>query len=194
MADLAMPEQIGHDRVVHKIGEGGMGIVYAAHDQRLERRVALKVIRDLPNDESARNRFWREARAAARVNHPGICQLFEIGEDGQTLFLAMELLEGESLADRIARGALPFSDAVSIANEILAALGALHGQEILHRDLKPSNIFITSYGVKLLDFGLATATRSFAVDGDDEVTSQLTQRGVIMGTPRYMSPEQLRGS
>jgi serine/threonine protein kinase/tetratricopeptide (TPR) repeat protein len=194
MADVTVPEQIGHYRVVRKIGEGGMGVVFAAHDQRLDRRVALKVIRDAPEDESARTRFWREARAAARVNHPKICQLYEIGEDRQTLFLAMELLEGESLADRIARGRLHLSDAVSIAIEILAALEALHSERIVHRDLKPSNVFITSHGVKLLDFGLATAITSLGAQAGDDVTQQLTQRGVIMGTPRYMAPEQMRGS
>jgi eukaryotic-like serine/threonine-protein kinase len=194
MADVTVPEQIGHYRIVRKIGEGGMGVVFAAHDPRLDRRVALKVIRDAPEDESARTRFWREARAAARVNHPKICQLYEIGEDRQTLFLAMELLEGESLADRIARGPLHLSDAVSIAIEILAALDALHSNQLVHRDLKPSNVFITSHGVKVLDFGLATVATSFTAEGCDDVTHQLTERNVIMGTPRYMAPEQLRGA
>jgi len=194
MADTTVPEQIGHYQVVRKIGEGGMGVVYAAHDQRLDRRVALKVIRDVPDDESARNRFWREARAAARVNHPNICQLYEIGEDRDSLFLVMELLDGESLADRIARGPVPLSDALPIATEMLAALAALHAERIVHRDLKPSNVFITSHGVKLLDFGLATAAISSAAEGSEDVTQPLTQRGVIMGTPRYMAPEQLRGS
>jgi len=193
MADMTVPDQIGHYQVVRKIGEGGMGIVYAAHDRRLDRRVALKVIRDVPEDESARNRFWREARAAARVNHPNICQLYEIGEDGEVLFLVMELLEGESLADRIGRGPISLPEALPIAIEMLAALEALHAERIVHRDLKPSNVFITSHGVKLLDFGLATAAMSSIADGSDDLTRQATQRNVIVGTPRYMSPEQIRG-
>jgi eukaryotic-like serine/threonine-protein kinase len=106
----------------------------------------------------------------------------------------MELLDGESLADRIARGPLSLPDTVSIAIEILAALEALHSERIVHRDLKPSNVFITSHGVKLLDFGLATAITSLGAEAGDDVTQQLTQRGVIIGTPRYMAPEQMRGS
>ena len=128
------------------------------------------------------------------MNHPKICQLYEIGEDHHTLFLAMELLDGESLADRIARGPLSLPDTVSIAIDILAALEALHSERIVHRDLKPSNVFITSHGVKLLDFGLATAITSLGAEAGDDVTQQLTQRGVITGTPRYMAPEQMRGS
>jgi TolB-like protein len=194
MAEPTLPEQIGHYRVVRKIGEGGMGIVYAAHDQRLDRRVAVKVIRDVSADEAARTRFWREARAAARVNHPKICQLYEIGEDRGTLFLAMELLDGESLAQRLARGPLAPPDSIAIAIEVLNALEALHRERIVHRDLKPSNVFITAHGVKLLDFGLAIADTTASSSGGEEPTQQLTQRSVIMGTPRYMSPEQARGS
>ena len=170
-----------------------MGIVYAAQDERLDRLVALKVISDAPDDELARKRFWREARAAARVNHPNICQLYEIGEHRETLFIAMELLHGESLADCIARGPVPFSEAVRIGLDMLAALEALHAQGIVHRDLKPSNVFLATHAVKLLDFGLAKATDQPLANAVDETTGQLTQPGVIMGTPRYMSPEQVRG-
>ncbi len=170
-----------------------MGIVYAAQDERLDRLVALKVISDAPDDELARKRFWREARAAARVNHPNICQLYEIGEHRETLFIAMELLHGESLADCIARGPVPFSEAVQIGLDMLAALEALHAQGIVHRDLKPSNVFLATHAVKLLDFGLAKATDQPLANAVDETTGQLTQPGVIMGTPRYMSPEQVRG-
>jgi eukaryotic-like serine/threonine-protein kinase len=132
-----------------------MGVVYAARDERLERDVALKTMSSLARDETARQRFWREARAAASVNHPNVCQIHEIGEDAGTLFIAMELLEGESLADRLRSGPLRLSDAVPISLGMLAALAALHGRGLVHRDLKPSNVFLTPHGVKLLDFGLA---------------------------------------
>ena len=140
-----------------------MGVVYAARDERLERIVALKTMsmRDGSTtsspggDETARKRFWREARAAASVNHPNVCQIYEIGEDDGQLFIAMELLEGEALADRLRRGPLSVSEAVPVALGMLAALSALHARGIVHRDLKPSNVFLTPHGVKLLDFGLA---------------------------------------
>ena len=129
-----------------------MGVVYAARDERLERVVAVKTMTSPASDER-RKRFWREARAAASINHPNICQIHEIGEDAGTLFIAMELLEGESLADRLRRGPLSVADALPIALGILAALSALHGRGLVHRDLKPSNVFLTPHGVKLLDFG-----------------------------------------
>jgi serine/threonine protein kinase len=120
------------------------------------------------------------------VNHPNICQIHDVGEDSGTLFIAMELLEGESLADRLRRGALAVTDAVPIALEMLAALSALHRRGIVHRDVKPSNVFLTPHGVKLLDFGLA---RGEAVAPGS--ASDLTRTGVAIGTPRYMAPEQL---
>ena len=150
-----MPARIGHYAIERKLGEGGMGVVYAARDERLERTVALKTMSSLRDDETARKRFWREARAAASVNHPNICQIYEIGEDAGELFIAMELLEGEALAERLRRGPLSVSEAVPIGLGILAALSALHARGIVHRDLKPSNVFLTPHGVKLLDFGLA---------------------------------------
>src|SRR5262245_5563927 len=117
------PARIGHYRIEQKIGEGGMGVVYAARDERLQRSVALKLMSALVGgDDTARQRFWREARAAASVNHPNICQIYEIGDDGGTLFIAMELLEGESLAGRLESGALPLSEAMPIALGMLAAL------------------------------------------------------------------------
>ena len=166
-----------------------MGVVYAAQDERLQRTVAIKILRSLQQDEAARQRFWREARAAASVNHPNVCQIHDVGEDSGTLFLAMELLEGESLAERLARGPLPVGDAVPIALQILAALAALHGRGLVHRDLKPANVFLTPHGVKLLDFGLARPELESAVAS----AGSLTRSGVIMGTPRYMAPEQALG-
>jgi serine/threonine protein kinase/tetratricopeptide (TPR) repeat protein len=188
-----MQEKIGRYRIVKKLGEGGMGVVYAAHDEDLDRSIALKLIRQDSQDEQACKRFRREAKAAASVNHPNVCQLFEIGEDPSgALFLAMELLEGEPLAERIRRGAIPLAEAVPIALGILSALTALHGREIVHRDLKPTNVFLTPHGVKLLDFGLARPIKPMEGAGD-QTHSQVTQAGFIVGTPRYMAPEQLQG-
>src|SRR6188474_3127793 len=149
-----VPTRIGHYAIARKLGEGGMGVVYAARDERLERVVAVKTMTSPANDETARKRFWREARAAASINHPNICQIHEIGEDAGTLFIAMELLDGESLADRLRRGPMSVPDALPIALGMLAALSALHSRSLVHRDLKPSNVFLTPHGVKLLDFGL----------------------------------------
>ncbi len=151
-----VPSRIGHYAIERKLGEGGMGVVYAARDERLERTVALKTMSSLAADETARQRFWREARAAASVNHPNVCQIYEIGEDDGELFIAMELLEGEALADAPASAApLTAAEALPIGLGVLAALAALHARGIVHRDLKPSNVFLTPHGVKLLDFGLA---------------------------------------
>ena len=186
---LEVPNRIGHYAIAHKLGEGGMGIVYAARDERLERRVALKTMSSLSKDESARQRFWREARSAASVNHPNICQIYEIGEEGGELFIAMELLEGEALSERLQRGALSPADAVPIGLQILTALAALHSRGIVHRDLKPSNVFLTAHGVKLLDFGLARPEVELSVTGAVEIT----RAGNLMGTPRYMAPEQITG-
>src|SRR5687767_648538 len=145
-----LPSRIGHYAIVRKLGEGGMGVVYAARDEKLERTVALKLLSSPSDGETARQRFWREARAAASVNHPNVCHIHEIGEDHGTLFIAMELLEGESLADRLRGGALHVTDAVGIAHGMLAALAALHDRGLVHRDVKPSNVFLTPHGVKLL--------------------------------------------
>lgn len=189
MPDAPAPERIGRYRIDRKIGEGGMGIVYAAHDERLDRRVALKMIRG-DGDETSRKRLWREARAAAGVSHPRICQLFEVEESDDGLFMSMELLEGEPLTARLDRGAIPPADAATIALETLEALEALHARGFVHRDLKPSNIFLTAHGVKLLDFGLA---RPAADATSTDTATKLTQAGAVAGTPHYMAPEQVRG-
>lgn len=167
-----------------------MGVVYAAHDERLGRPVAIKMLKAATEDPAARERLDREARSAASINHPAICQLYEIGEDGGDLFLAMELLEGESLATRLARGPLPLGDAVRTALGILHGIEALQRHGLVHRDLKPSNIFLTPHGVKLLDFGLATSAGSAHVA---ETLTRLTLPGTIVGTPQYAAPEQLQG-
>lgn len=185
-----LPAQIGAFRVIGLLGEGGMGVVYDAIDTRLGRAVALKTIRPDAFDPSrAQDRFWREARLAASVNHPNICQIYEVGEADRQLFLAMERLEGESLAIQVARGPLALADAVRIVLEILAGLQTLHARGIVHRDLKPANVFLTRQGVKLLDFGLARA----ANDELAETQLSLTVPGMVVGTPKYMAPEQIQG-
>ncbi len=180
------PETIGGYRITGKLGEGGMGVVYEAVDERLRRKVAIKTIRDIAADPTQRDRLWREARMAAGINHPGICQVYEIGEAEGELFIAMEYLDGEALADHIARGSIPLSKALAYTQEMLAALGAMHSRGIVHRDLKPTNIFLTEHGVKLLDFGLARP--ELAAQGEQDL--QITQTGAIVGTPYYMAPEQ----
>ena len=186
------PQRIGPYEILKKLGEGGMGVVYHAQDTRLNRPVALKLIRDASTDENLRKRFLREAQSAACVNHPGICRLYDIGEAEGRPFLVMELLEGESLAGRLARGPMQLAEAVQIALEILSALAAMHRCSILHRDLKPSNVFLSTQGVKLLDFGLA---KPMAPEHDSNMPTQteLTRDGMIAATPRYASPEQITG-
>jgi eukaryotic-like serine/threonine-protein kinase len=183
----ALPARVGHYAITRKLGEGGMGVVYAAQDERLERTVALKTMSAVANDEAARNRLWREARAAASVNHPNICQIYEIVEDEGELFIAMELLEGESLAERLRWGPLSAFETVGVGLGVLAALSALHARGIVHRDLKPTNVFLTPHGVKLLDFGLAGPELSLSA------AETITRTGMVVGTPRYMAPEQVRG-
>jgi serine/threonine protein kinase len=188
---MAAVDRIGRYRVTRLLGEGGMGRVYAAHDDRLDRTVAIKVIRsELVADKDARERFGREARAAARVAHPHICALYEFDESDGQPFLVMELLEGESLAACLKRGPLDLARTLAIAGPMLEALAALHRRGLVHGDLKPGNVFLSDTGVKLLDFGLA---RPFA-DGDTRTrTLSETGQGVLRGTPQYMAPEQLLG-
>jgi len=192
---MRMREMIGHYRIRRKIGEGGMGVVYEGWDECLERAVAIKAIREANESKDARSRLWREARSLARVNHPGVCQVFDVIEDGEALVLILELLEGQSLAERLARGTITTSEAVGIERQILEALQALHDLGIVHRDLKPSNAFLTRHGVKLLDFGLARSSDSAtAADMDQAITATIvTAAGVIVGTPQYMAPEQASG-
>jgi eukaryotic-like serine/threonine-protein kinase len=184
-----LPERIDHYRIVRKLGEGGMGVVYAAEDERLERSVALKMVRPAPGIDKANDRFWREARAAARVSHPNICQIYEVGERNGDLYLAMELLSGESLADVIARGQVPVAEALRTTVQILSALEAIHASGLVHRDLKPSNIFMTTVGPKILDFGLARNDASELERSETVVTAP----GMLIGTPEYVAPERFQG-
>lgn len=177
-SELKLPHSIGRYTLTRRLGRGGMGVVYAARDERLDRQVAVKMIAGL-SDDSAVKRFWREARAAASVSHPNVCQIYEVDESPDGIYLAMELLEGEPLDARLARGSCSAADAVKIALEMLAALAALHERGIVHRDIKPSNVFLTAHGVKLLDFGLARpiTEQTLRIDAPTRDGAPITSRG-----------------
>jgi serine/threonine protein kinase/tetratricopeptide (TPR) repeat protein len=181
---------VGHYRIDRQLGEGGMGVVYEAFDQRLNRSVALKMLRTSATDSQSRQRLWREARAAASISHPNICQIYDVGEAEGELYLTMELLEGEALATRLARGPLSLPEACATTLAALAALDVIHRRGLVHRDFKPSNVFLTPHGVKLLDFGLAlSAATETAATGVERITLP----GTVFGTPHYIAPEQIRG-
>lgn len=179
----------GRYHVGTSLGEGGMGRVYEATDQQLGRRVAIKVIRQELTDAATRERFMREARAAAALSHPNACRLYEVSEHEGQPFIVMELLEGESLSARLSRGFLTIEEASGVILPLMSALSALHQAGLVHRDLKPSNVFLTPEGVKLLDFGLARNAQS----GTALTAPTLTAHGAVTGTLRYMAPEQITG-
>ncbi len=189
---------LSHYRVLEKLGEGGMGVVYRAMDLKLERPVALKVMpAEKAGDADRRRRFLQEARAASALRHPGIVSVYEIDEAEGVHFIAMELIEGRSLSDVIGRKGLPVGEAVRLARQVADALACAHASGIVHRDLKPANVVVTAEGeAKLLDFGLAKLTGSelSAAEGDDLPTlAARTAEGTIVGTVAYMSPEQAEG-
>ncbi|HEY3204697.1 MAG TPA: protein kinase [Thermoanaerobaculia bacterium] len=194
---LSAGSRLGPYEILAPLGAGGMGEVYRARDTRLERTVAVKV---LPQHMSAspevRQRFEREAKTISQLSHPHICALYDVGREGETEYLVMELLEGETLSERLAKGPLPLEQTLRYGVEVADALDKAHRQGIVHRDLKPGNVMLTKSGVKLLDFGLAKAMTPAAPQASLTAlpTQQgLTQEGTILGTFQYMAPEQLEG-
>ena len=188
-------EAVGHYRIVEKIGEGGMGVVYRAHDTRLNRAVAIKVLRpEVAATAERQARFQREAHVLAALNHSNIAAIHGLEEHDGVFFLVMELVDGETLAHRVARGAVPTRDAIDIARQIARAMEEAHEKGIVHRDLKPANVKVKPDGtIKVLDFGLAKAMADDE-SGDDSTTADArTREGAILGTAAYMSPEQSRG-
>ncbi len=188
-------QQIGYYRLLTSLGAGGMGEVYLAEDTRLNRKVAIKfLLVNSTTDEQARKRLLREAQATARLEHPNICAVYEAGEHAGASFIAMQYVEGETLASRMARTPLGLTEILDIAIQIADALSEAHAHSIIHRDMKPQNVIINTRGqVKVLDFGLAKMTQEQQVSDDDETRSMLTMPGLLIGTAPYMSPEQVRG-
>src|SRR5580693_42436 len=190
MPTLTAGTRLGPYEILEPIGRGGMGEVWQARDTRLGREVAIKV-----SAEKFSDRFEREARTIATLNHPNICTLYDVGDN----YLVMELIEGPTLAERIKQGAIPLEESLKVAQQIKDALDAAHQKGIVHRDLKPANIKVSENGnVKVLDFGLALVAPAVAPDsaGDPSnspTITEMTRLGMILGTASYMSPEQARG-
>jgi Tol biopolymer transport system component len=190
-------KRLGPYEITTPLGAGGMGEVWRGRDTRLERDVAIKILPPgFASNEQFRARFDREAKTISSLNHPNICTLFDVGHEDETHFLVMELIDGEALADRLTKGALPLDQVLKYGAQIADALDRAHKQGIVHRDLKPGNVMLTKSGAKLLDFGLAHISDAAPVKGLTEVATEarpLTTEGTILGTFQYMAPEQLEG-
>jgi serine/threonine protein kinase len=179
------PERIGRYQVLERIGRGAMGVVYRARDEAMGREVALKVLTaDIEDDPDIRARFLREAEAAARLSHPNIITIFDVGEEGERFFIVMELLRGATLKDFLKQPeATRIEQKIDLMVQLATGLGAAHNAAVYHRDIKPGNVWVRSDGLlKILDFGVARLA-----------SSSMTASGFIVGTPDYMSPEQARG-
>src|SRR5499433_913200 len=195
---LTVGAQLGSHEITALLGKGGMGEVYRALDLKLKREVAIKVLPDeFARDADRVSRFQREAEILASLNHPNIAAIHDLAEANGSRYLVLELVEGETLADRIARGPVPFGEALNVGKQIAEALEAAHERGIIHRDLKPANIKITAGGkIKVLDFGLAKAMESTPASATLSISPTLlsgSMAGMIVGTAAYMSPEQAKG-
>jgi len=194
--ETAPSRTLSHYRILRKLGAGGMGEVYLAEDTALGRKVALKLLpQELAGEQSAGKRLIKEAQAAAQLDHPNICSIYEAGKDDGVCFIAMQLIDGQSLSDRLAVKPLPSDEILDIASQVADALSEAHRRGIVHRDVKPQNVMIDARGqAKVMDFGLAKAFGT-SPDAPSEVATEsaLTKAGTIVGTIAYMSPEQVRG-
>jgi serine/threonine protein kinase/Tfp pilus assembly protein PilF len=189
-------ETISHYRIIEKLGRGGMGEVYLAEDKRLGRKVAIKFLPpEVATNENSRQRLLREAQTAATLDHPNICAIYEVGQEGGYSFIVLQYIEGETLAARIKRHLPELRESLAIAAQAADALNEAHARGIIHRDIKPENIMLTTRGqVKVLDFGLAKVLRDPGIaEPDAETGTLLSMPGMVMGTVPYMSPEQVRG-
>ncbi len=189
-----IPREISHYRIIERLGAGGMGEVFLAQDVRLDRKVAIKMLpaKSISN-EQAKKRLFREAKAAATLDHPNICAIYEVGEEGDCAFIVMQYIEGRTLSRIIKNNALSPLEVVDIGIQAAEALAEAHSRGVIHRDIKPQNVIITPRGqVKILDFGLAKIVRDVSAIHTDETESRLTETGEVVGTVGYMSPEQLR--
>src|SRR6266540_2106088 len=189
-------ESIAHYRIIKKLGAGGMGEVYLALDTKLDRKVAIKVLApDFIAEENLKRRLLREAQAAAKLDHPNICAVYDVNEADSLTFIVMQYIEGETLAEEMERQPTGVSTALAIAEQAAEGLAEAHAHGIVHRDIKPQNMMITPRGqLKILDFGLAKQMRSSdTVDNEAPTATLLSTPGLVVGTMPYMSPEQVQG-